>query len=84
MLQRQSDIYDFMTAGFLKGQASILATAKATGQLTEDLKRVLEAQKQFSSDPFDRSDAGLKRLQRTLKESVDAQSIFNEGHKPNI
>lgn len=80
MLQRQTDIYDFMTSGFSKGQASILATAKATGQLTEELKRVLEAQKQFSSDPFDRSDTGLKRLQRTLKESADAQAVFNQGH----
>ncbi len=80
ILQRQTDIYDFLAAGFSKGQASILASAKATGQLSDELKKVLEAQKQFSSDPFDRSDTGLKRLQRTIKEVTDAQGYFNDGY----
>lgn len=79
ILQRQTDIYDFMAQGFSKGQSSILATAKATGQLSEELKKVLVDMKQFSSDPFDKSDTGLKRMQKTIKEVTDAQKYFNEG-----
>lgn len=80
ILQRQTDIYDFLAQGFSKGQASILASAKATGQYSKELEQVLELQKQFTSDPFDRSDTGLKRLQRTIKEATDAQNYFNDGH----
>lgn len=80
ILQRQTDIYDFLAQGFSKGQASILASAKATGQYSKELEQVLELQKQFTSDPFDRSDTGLKRLQRTIKEVTDAQNYFNDGH----
>lgn len=80
ILQRQTDIYDFLAQGFSKGQAGILASAKATGQYSKELEQVLEMQKQFTSDPFDRSDTGLKRLQRTIKEVTDAQSYFNAGH----
>lgn len=79
ILQRQTDIYDFMTQGFSKGQASILASAKATGQLSEELKRVLDEMKAFETNPFDRSELGLKRLQKTMKEVVAAQGFFNEG-----
>ena len=79
ILQRQSDIYEFLAAGFSKGQSGILATAKATGQLTNELKGVLEAQKQFTSDSFDQSETGLKRLLKTTKEVTDAQRFFNEG-----
>lgn len=79
ILQRQNDIYEFLAAGFSKGQAGILATAKATGQLSDELKRVLEAQKQFTSDSFDQSETGLKRLLKTTKEVTDAQRYFNEG-----
>lgn len=79
ILQRQTDIYDFMTQGFSKGQSRTLATAKATGQLSDELKRVLEDMKAFSNDSFDKSELGLKRLQKTMKETVAAQGYFNEG-----
>ncbi|MEN6621306.1 MAG: phage tail tape measure protein [Smithella sp.] len=79
ILQRQTDIYDFMTQGFSKGQSRTLATAKATGQLSDELKRVLEDMKAFSNDSFDKSELGLKRLQKTMKETVAAQGYFNDG-----
>lgn len=79
ILQRQTDIYDFMTQGFSKGQSNILASAKATGQLSEELKRVLDEMKAFETSPFDKSELGLKRLQKTMKEVVAAQGFFNEG-----
>lgn len=79
ILQRQNDIYEFLAEGFSKGQASILATAKAAGQLSDELKGVLEAQKQFTSDSFDQSETGLKRLLKTTKEVTDANGFFLEG-----
>jgi len=79
ILQRQNDIYDFQTQGFSKGQSGILASAKATGQLSEELKKVLIDQKAFESNPFDKSELGLQRLQKTMKEVVAAQGFFNEG-----
>lgn len=79
ILQRQNDIYEFLAEGFSKGQASILATAKAAGQLSDELKGVLEAQKQFTSDSFDQSETGLKRLMKTTKEVTAANGFFLEG-----
>lgn len=79
ILQRQNDIYEFLAEGFSKGQASILATAKAAGQLSDELKGVLEAQKQFTSDSFDQSETGLKRLMKTTREVTAANGFFLEG-----
>ena len=79
ILQRQNDIYEFLAEGFSKGQAGILATAKAAGQLSDELKGVLEAQKQFTSDSFDQSETGLKRLMKTTREVTAANGFFLEG-----
>ena len=79
ILQRQADIYDFLAQGYSKGQAGILATAKATGQYSKELEEILKLQKQFTADPFDRSDMALNRMIRSLKELKDAQSFTNQG-----
>ena len=41
MLQLQNDTYDFILEGFSKGDAKVLAMAKATGQLSDQQSRFL-------------------------------------------
>ena len=50
MLQLQNDTYDFILEGFSKGDAKVLAMAKATGQLSDQLKQVLTDIRQFSKN----------------------------------
>jgi methyl-accepting chemotaxis protein len=52
MLQLQNDTYDFILEGFSKGDAKVLAMAKATGQLSDQLKQVLTDIRQFSKNTF--------------------------------
>lgn len=80
ILQRQQDIYEYQTQGFSKGQAGILANAKATGQWSKELEAVLELQRQFSSNTFDKSETGLKRMVKASKEASAAQGFLNEGY----
>ena len=77
VLQRQTDILEFQTKGFSKGQSSILAYGKAAGLAVADMEslaKVLETQRKLmGGDPFDKSSSGLKSLQNQyteLKESV--------------
>lgn len=77
ILQRQSDILEFQTQGWSKGQSSILATAKAAKITTEEMKelqKVLETQRKLmGTDPFDKSLSGIKSLQNQygeLRESI--------------
>ena len=80
ILQRQTDIYNYQTQGFSKGQATILANAKATGQWSKQLEEILELQRQFSSNTFDKSETGLKRMVKASKEATAAQGFLNEGY----
>jgi methyl-accepting chemotaxis protein len=56
MLQLQNDTYDFILEGFSKGDAKVLAMAKATGQLSDQLKQVLTDIRQFSKNTFDQTE----------------------------
>lgn len=72
ILQRQKDIFEFMTQGFSKGQSSILATAKASGQLTEELKGVLNSMRVLQGgDPFDKSLGAVTRISNEYRELKD-------------
>jgi phage-related minor tail protein len=81
ILQRQSDILEFQTQGWSKGQSSILATAKAAGVAAEEmqsLQKVLETQRKLmGGDPFDKSISGLKSLQNQYTELKEAVRQYN-------
>ena len=79
MLQFQNDTYEFILEGFSKGDAKVLALANATGQLSDQLKKVLIDIRQFSKDPFDQTEAGLNRMVKSAKEASAAQVFFNQG-----
>lgn len=80
MLQRQKDIFDFMGQGFSKGQSSILATAKATGQLSTALEEVLQAQRRLQGgDPFDKSLGAVTRVKNEYAELRDQVRMTGAG-----
>ena len=79
LLQMQGDTYEFILEGFSKGDAKVLAMAKATGQLSDELKKVLTDIRQFSKNTFDQTETGLDRMVKSAKEASTAQNFLNEG-----
>lgn len=80
MLERYTDIQNFMVEGFSKGQATVLATAKAAGQLSEELGGVLKTIRQLQGgDPFDKSISGLISMQNKLYEVNEAMRLYEKG-----
>lgn len=81
ILERQQTILDFMTQGFSKGQASVLAYAKTSGALTDELKQletVLQTQRKLiGGDPFDKSMSGLVSLTNQYGEIREAIRQYN-------
>ena len=82
VLERQNSILEYQVQGWSRGQSGILASAKATGALTQEMKQlegVLETQRKLMADPFDKSASGLKTLQREYKELSVAIKEYNSG-----
>lgn len=83
VLERQESILKFMTEGYSKGQASVLAMAAAGGALSDELKQVgevLKTQRQLiGGDPFDKSTAGLISMTNQLRELQYEYRLVGEG-----
>lgn len=83
VLERQQNIYNFMTQGYSKGQATVLAQAKAQGALGDELERVgkilNDQRKLLGGDPFDKSISGLTSLRNAMRELKDEQRTFTAG-----
>ena len=83
VLQRQQDILKFMTEGYSKGQASVLAYAKASGALTGDidlLGKTLKTQRTLmGTDPFDKSIGALQTLRNEYKMVNEVQNLYNQN-----
>lgn len=80
-LEKQQKILEYMTQGFSKGQASILATANAAGTATGDLEKlgeVLQTQRKLmGASPFDKSMSGLVALTNQYGEIREAMRQYN-------
>lgn len=85
VLERQRNIYDFMLSGYSKGQATVMAQAKAQGALTDELDRLgktlRDQRKLMGSEPFDKSIQGLISLQNALVDMNNENRMVNEGIK---
>lgn len=80
ILTYQTDRAKFMAEGFSSGNASTLAQAKALGQLSAELKNILDLQRSFQGNiSFDKSDMGIKRLTKSYNEATESQKLFAEG-----
>ena len=83
ILERQQDILKFMTEGYSKGQASVLAYAKASGALAGDidlLGKTLKTQRTLmGTDPFDKSAGALQTLQNEYKKVTEVQNLYNQN-----
>lgn len=80
ILAYQTDRAKFMAEGFSSGNASTLAQAKAVGQLSDELKKILDLQRSFQGNiSFDKSDMGIKRLTKSYNEATESQKLFAEG-----
>ncbi|MCZ2397820.1 MAG: phage tail length tape measure family protein [Chitinophagales bacterium] len=80
ILAYQTDRAKFMAEGFSSGNASTLARAKALGQLSDELKNILDLQRSFQGNiSFDKSDLGIKRMTKSLNEATASQKLFAEG-----
>lgn len=83
VLERQNLILEYMAQGNSKGQASILATAKAAGALDADmlsLNQTLKTQRTLiGGDPFDKSIGLMQKLQNEYKTTLEVTSLFNRN-----
>lgn len=83
VLQRQQDILKYMTEGYSKGQASVMAYAKASGALAGDidlLGKTLKTQRTLmGTDPFDKSAGALQTLQNEYKKVTEVQNLYNQN-----
>lgn len=83
VLEKQKSIRDFQAEGFSKGQATVLAYAKATGAATSEIKELMtvlqDQRKLMGGDPFDKSISGLVSLKNQTRELITANKLYNEG-----
>ncbi len=83
VLERQNLILEYMAQGNSKGQASILATAKAAGALDEEmlqLNNTLKIQRTLiGGDPFDKSIGLMQKLQNEYKTTNEVSNLFNKN-----
>lgn len=83
VLQRQQDILAFMTEGYSKGQSSVLAYAKASGALNDELNQIgatLKTQRTLmGTDPFDKSIGTLEAWTNKLKVANEVQNLYNRN-----
>ena len=81
VLQRQQDILKFMTEGYSKGQASVLAYAKASGALKGELSELgdtLTKQRTLmGTDPFDKSIGAMKLLKNEYTVLKEVNRLYN-------
>jgi lambda family phage tail tape measure protein len=83
VLERQNLILEYMAQGNSKGQASILATAKAAGALDDEmlqLNNTLKTQRTLiGGDPFDKSIGLMQKLQNEYKTTTEVSNLFNKN-----
>jgi lambda family phage tail tape measure protein len=83
VLERQTLILEYMAQGNSKGQASILATAKAAGALDDEmlaLNQTLKTQRTLiGGDPFDKSIGLMQKLQNEYKTTNEVTNLFNKN-----
>lgn len=83
VLERQNLILEYMAQGNSKGQASILATAKAAGALDEEmlqLNNTLKTQRSLiGGDPFDKSIGLMQKLKNEYKTTTEVNDLFNKN-----
>lgn len=83
VLERQNQILEFMAQGNSKGQASILATAKAAGALDDDmlaLNNTLRTQRALiGGDPFDKSIGLMQKLSNEYSTNNEVSNLFNKN-----
>lgn len=81
VLERQQNILNYMTQGYSKGQATVLAYAQASGAATSEIKElgnVLEIQRKLmGASPFDKSMSGLVALKNQYGEVREAIRQYN-------
>jgi len=81
VLQRQQDILKFMTEGYSKGQASVLAYAKASGALKDEIAALgdtLTKQRTLmGTDPFDKSIGAMKLLKNEYTVLKEVNRLYN-------
>lgn len=81
VLEKETEKYKYMTEGYSKGQATVMAMGKATGMAAtelEQLGKVLQSQRVLmGTDPFDKSQGALKSLTNEYKILADVQRQYN-------
>lgn len=83
VLERQNLILEYMAQGNSKGQASILATAKAAGALDDEMlqlnKTLVTQRTLIGGDPFDKSIGLMQKLQNEYKTTTEVTTLFNKN-----
>lgn len=82
ILERQTDIYNFVAQGFTRGQASVLAMAKAAGVAADEIAQIGKTMQAtaglIGGDAFDKSNSALKSLAVELRKTKEVQRLYNE------
>lgn len=78
--ERQATILEFMNQGYTKGQSSVLAYAKAAGEATDEIAKILDMQRKIAGgDPFDKSLSGIKSLKNELEVLTQVEKLYAQG-----
>lgn len=78
--EKQRSTLEFMTQGYSKGQASILAYAKSIGESTDAIGSLLQAQRRLQGgDPFDKSLGSLQLFKNELLVLEKVQDLYNRN-----
>lgn len=78
--ERQATILEFMNQGYSKGQSSVLAYAKAAGEATDEIAKILDMQRKIAGgDPFDKSLSGIKSLKNELEVLTQVEKLYAQG-----
>lgn len=82
VLEKQQSVLEYMTEGFSKGQASVLAYGKASGLAAEQLQTLgetLKSQRALQgTDPFDKSIGVLQSYTNQLAVTREVESLYSK------
>lgn len=84
MLQKQSDVTDYLIQGYSRGEAKQLATMKGYGAMSDELQKFValkEIERKLVSDPFDKSASGMTQMTKQLRELTIATKEYQSGNE---
>jgi hypothetical protein len=82
LIQRLNDKAELMAKGFTRGEATIIAQAKALGAFGNSLEKVIDPLvriRELSKDPFDSAIGSVRRLEQEFEQLANRAGLAQKG-----